>query len=50
MEPHKDLDDKSIFTISEQQKEMLMRSEEDILNGDLITDEELNKEEDEWLN
>ena len=42
-------DDKSIFKICEDQKKMLIESEEDIANGNLITDEELNEEEDKWL-
>lgn len=32
------------------QKELLQLSEEDIKYGRLISDEDLNKEEDEWLN
>lgn len=39
-----------VFKITEEQKNMLVKSEEDILNGDLITDQELNEEEDKWLN
>jgi hypothetical protein len=39
-----------VFKITEEQKNMLTKSEEDILNGDLITDWELNEEEDKWLN
>jgi hypothetical protein len=38
-----------IFKTSQDQKNMLMKSEEDILNGNFITDEELNEEE-KWLN
>ena len=38
------------FKITPDQKNMLMKSEEDILNDDFITDEELNEEEDKWLN
>lgn len=41
--------DKPIFEITPAQRNMLMQSEEDILNGNLITDEELNEEEDKWL-
>jgi len=26
-----------------------MKSEEDILNGDFVTDQELNEKEDKWL-
>ncbi|HEY9340330.1 MAG TPA: hypothetical protein VJ279_02820 [Hanamia sp.] len=38
-----------VFKISQDQKNMLMKSEEDILNGNFITDQELNEEEDKWL-
>ena len=41
---------KSVFKTTSDQKNMLMKSEEDILNENLITDEELNKDEDKWLN
>jgi len=40
----------SVFKITPDQKNMLMKSEEDILNEDFISDEELNEEEDKWLN
>jgi hypothetical protein len=29
---------------------MLTKSEEDIANGNMISDDELNEEEDRWLN
>ena len=38
-----------VFKISQDQKNMLMKSEEDILNGNFITDQEINEEEDKWL-
>ncbi len=38
------------FSITVEQKDMLQKSEADVLNGDLINDEELNEEEDKWLN
>lgn len=41
---------KSVFKTSIDQKKMLTKSEEDILNGDFITDEELNEDEEKWLN
>lgn len=41
---------KSVFKTTPDQKNMLLKSEEDILNNDFITDEELNEEEDKWLN
>ena len=41
---------KSIFKTTDAQKKMLSKSEEDIRNGNFITDEKLNEEEDKWLN
>ncbi|HVZ97637.1 MAG TPA: hypothetical protein VG847_12225 [Chitinophagaceae bacterium] len=41
---------KSIFKITDAQKQMLTKSEEDIRNGKVISDDELNAEEDQWLN
>lgn len=35
--------------LSHAQREMLLNSKEDIRNGKIISDEELNKEEDKWL-
>lgn len=43
-----DLEDTPI-KVSEAQRHMLTDSEQDILNNDLISDEEVNKEEDQWL-
>ena len=40
---------KSVFKITSDQKKMLIESEEDIANGNFITDEELNEDEDKWL-
>jgi hypothetical protein len=42
--------DNTVFKITDGQKQMLMKSEEDILNGNIISDDELNAEEDQWLN
>lgn len=42
--------DKTVFKVTDGQRQMLMRSEEDIRNGNIISDEELNAEEDQWLN
>lgn len=39
-----------VFIVSDAQRKMLMKSEEDIRNGNLITDDELNEDEDLWLN
>ncbi len=39
-----------VFKVTDGQKQMLMKSEEDILNGDTISDDELNADEDQWLN
>ncbi|MHA4807582.1 hypothetical protein ACX0G9_05730 [Flavitalea flava] len=41
---------KPIFKVSESQRQMLMKSEDDIRNGNLTTDDDLNAEEDKWLN
>ena len=41
---------KSVFNTTPDQKKMLAKSEEDILNGDFISDDELNEDEDKWLN
>ena len=41
---------KTVFKTTEDQKRMLSNSEGDIRNGNLISDEELNEEEDKWLN
>lgn len=41
---------KTVFKITSDQKKMLSQSEKDIFNSDLITDEELNEDEDKWLN
>lgn len=41
---------KTVFKTTANQKEMLTKSEDDIRNGNLISDEELNEEEDKWLN
>lgn len=39
-----------IFKVTDGQKQMLMNSEDDIRKGNLTTDDELNAEEDLWLN
>ena len=39
-----------VFKATDAQKQMLMKSEEDIRNGNLISDDDLNSEEDQWLN
>lgn len=41
---------KSVFRTTERQKQMLMESEEDIRKGNLISNDDLNVEEDQWLN
>ena len=38
------------FKTTKDQKNMFLKSEEDIRNEDFISDEELNEEEDKWLN
>jgi hypothetical protein len=42
--------DKSVFKVSDAQTKMLMKSEEDIRKGNVISDDDLNAEEDKWLN
>jgi hypothetical protein len=42
--------DKSVFKVSDAQRQMLMKSEEDIRKGNVISDDDLNAEEDQWLN
>jgi hypothetical protein len=39
-----------VFKVTDRQKQMLSKSEEDIRNGNLTTDDALNEEEDKWLN
>lgn len=39
-----------VFKVTDAQKRMLMKSEEDIRDGNIISDDELNAEEDQWLN
>jgi hypothetical protein len=39
-----------IFKTTDSQRQMLTKSEEDIANGNMISDDELNEEEDRWLN
>ncbi|HEY4196509.1 MAG TPA: hypothetical protein VGM63_13290 [Mucilaginibacter sp.] len=40
----------SVLKVTDAQKQMLMKSEDDIRNGNIISDDELNAEEDQWLN
>jgi len=40
---------KSVFKTTDEQKKMLAKSEEDIRNGNLISDEDINEDEDKWL-
>ncbi|HVW58404.1 MAG TPA: hypothetical protein VHC48_00160 [Puia sp.] len=39
-----------VFKVTDAQNQMLLKSEEDIRNGNIISDDELNAEEDQWLN
>lgn len=41
--------EEDVYKVSEYQRKALQASEMDIANGRLISDEELNNEEDEWL-
>lgn len=38
------------FKTTDRQRQMLTKSEEDIASGNMISDDELNDEEDQWLN
>ena len=42
--------DSTIFKVTPEQKKMLEASENDIRNGNLMSDDALNEEEDLWLN
>jgi len=42
--------DKPVFKVSDAQRKMLLMSEEDIRKGNVISDDDLNAEEDKWLN
>jgi hypothetical protein len=39
-----------VFKVTDAQKQMLMESEEDIRKGNVISDDQLNADEDLWLN
>ena len=41
--------EEDVYKLSEDQRKALQASETDIANGRLISDEDLNNEEDEWL-
>ena len=41
--------EEDVYKVSEDQRKALQASEMDIANGRLISDEDLNSEEDEWL-
>ncbi|CAN5169372.1 hypothetical protein BH23BAC2_BH23BAC2_26690 [soil metagenome] len=41
--------EEDVYKVSEDQRKALQSSEMDIANGRLISDEDLNNEEDEWL-
>ena len=42
--------EEDVYKVSEEQRKALQASEVDIANGRLIYDEDVNSEEDEWLN
>ncbi len=42
--------EEDVYKVSKQQRILLAASEIDIQNGNLILDEEINREEDLWLN
>jgi len=39
-----------VFKVSDAQRQMLTKSEDDIHKGNVISDDDLNAEEDKWLN
>jgi hypothetical protein len=39
-----------VFKATDGQRQMLTKSEDDIANGNTISDDDLNEEEDRWLN
>ena len=39
-----------VFKTTDGQRQILAKSEEDIASGNMISDDELNEEEDRWLN
>lgn len=41
--------ERNIIKVSKGQRETLSNSEDDILQGNIISDEDLNNEEDQWL-
>lgn len=41
--------EEDIYKVSDDQRKVLQTSEMDIVSGRLISDEDLNNEEDEWL-
>lgn len=41
--------EEDVYKVSDDQRKALQASEMDITNGRLISDEDLNNEEDEWL-
>ncbi len=40
----------SVINVTDAQRQMLQASEEDIMKGRIITNEDLNAKEDKWLN
>jgi hypothetical protein len=42
--------EEAVFKINEGQRQMLLNSDQDILENKIISDEKLNEEEDKWLN
>jgi hypothetical protein len=42
--------EKTVIKVNERQQQMLLNSEDDILKRNFVADEELNEEEEKWLN
>lgn len=45
-----DIDDLDVYLLNEKQKEAIGQARSEILQGKYLTDEESNREIDEWLN
>jgi predicted transcriptional regulator len=45
-----DIDESDVYILNDKQKEAIEEGRKQIINGEYLTDEESNKEIDEWLN
>ncbi|MEO7315499.1 MAG: hypothetical protein ABIW47_09950 [Ginsengibacter sp.] len=44
-----DIEEPDVYILNDQQKEAIAEGQQQIINGDYLTEEESNKEIDEWL-